>query len=58
MDETVLNNRPTALGGRFLLFFMLVMLFVSPLKVPLVNAKNMQLRRRLEKFLIFCLKII
>ena len=33
------------------------MLFVSPFKVPLINAENVQLHRRLEKFLIFCLKI-
>ena len=36
---------------------MLIMLFVSPFKVPLMNAENVQLRRRLEKFLISCLKI-
>ena len=33
------------------------MLFVSPFKVPLINAENVQLHQRLEKFLIFCLKI-
>ena len=36
---------------------MLIMLFVSPFKVPLMNAENVQLRRRLENILIFCLKI-
>ena len=33
------------------------MLFVSPFKVPLINAENVQLHRRLENILIFCLKI-
>ena len=33
------------------------MLFVSAFKVPLINAENVQLRRRLENILIFCLKI-
>ena len=36
---------------------MVIMLFVSPFKVPLINAENVQLRQKLEKFLIFCLKI-
>ena len=36
---------------------MLIMLFVSPFEVPLINAENVQLHRRLEKFLISCLKI-
>ena len=36
---------------------MLIMLFVSPFKVPLINAENVQLHRRLENILIFCLKI-
>ena len=36
---------------------MLIMLFVSPFKVPLINAENVQFRRRLENILMFCLKI-
>ena len=38
---------------------MLIVLFVGPLKVPLVNAKDVQLRERRENFClkIFCLKI-
>ena len=36
---------------------MLIMLSVSSFKVPLINAENVQLHRRLENILIFCLKI-
>ena len=38
---------------------MLIVLFVGPLKAPLVNAKDVQLRERRENFClkIFCLKI-
>ena len=36
---------------------MLIMLSVSPFKMPLINAENVQLRRSLENILIFCLKI-
>ena len=32
MDETGMNNRPLALGNRFLPVFMLIILFVSPFK--------------------------
>ena len=32
MDETGIKNRSSALGNRFFLFFMLIMLFVNPFK--------------------------
>ena len=57
MDKRSITKRPSALGNKIFLFFMLIVLFVSLLKVPLVNAKDVQLRHRLEKFLLFCLKI-
>ena len=48
-----MTKRPSALENKFFLFFMLILLFVSPLKVPLVNAKDMQLRLRRENFCYF-----
>ena len=36
-----MTKRPSTLGNSsFFLFFMLIVLFASPLKVPLVNVKN------------------
>ena len=49
-----MDNRASALENRI---FLLIMLFVIPFKLPLVNAENEQLRQRLEKLLLFCLKI-
>ena len=37
-----MTKRPSALVNTFFLFFKLIVLFVSPLKVPLVNAKDVQ----------------
>ena len=47
MDQRSMTNRPLALGSRF---FKLIALFVSSLKVPLVNVKDVQLRRMRENF--------
>ena len=47
-----MTKRLSALGNKFFLFFMLIVLFVNHLKVPLANAKNVQLRRRRENFAI------
>ena len=58
MNETDINNRSSALENRFSpVFHADHVVCKSFLKMPLVNAKNVQLRRRLEKFLIFCLKV-
>ena len=37
------------MGNKYFLFYTLIVLFVSPLKVPLVNTKDVQLRPRREK---------
>ena len=50
MDKRSMTKRPSALGNKFFPVFMLIVLFVSFLKVPLVDAKDVQLRRRLENF--------
>ena len=47
-----MTKRPSALGNKFFLFFILIVLFVSPLKVPLVKATDVQLHRRLDNFAI------
>ena len=53
LDKKSMTKRPSALGNKCFLFYMLIMLFVSSLKVPLVNAKNVQLRRKRENFCSF-----
>ena len=58
VDETGMNIKPSALGNRFSpVFHALSCCLLVLLKVPLVNAKNVQLRQRREKILLFCLKI-
>ena len=53
VNKKSITKRSLALGINFFLFFMLIVLFVSPLKVPFVNAKDVQLRQRRESFCYF-----
>ena len=53
LDKKSMTKRPSALGNNYFSVYMLIVLFVSPLKVPLVNAKSVQLRRRRENFCSF-----
>ena len=48
MDKKSMTKRPLALGNKFFPVFHAdcVCLFVCPLKVSLVDAKDVQLRRR------------
>ena len=51
MDKRGMDNRPSAVENEFFLFFMLIVLFVSPFEGTVkINAKNVQLGRRRKNF--------